>query len=62
MIRINDLVKLKVEPPRHQNTRPGWIGIVIDVRNSSIGQTITVLWPNSGESEPWRSCALSVVT
>ena len=62
MIHLSDLVKIKEHPPRRQDARLGWIGIVTSVRSSAVGQTITVLWPEKGLEESWTAEALEVVS
>ena len=67
MIRLNDLVKLKV--CGSDDPRDDWMGIVTNVRVSvkspttarSVGQTVTVLWPVSGCEENWIGEALDVI-
>jgi hypothetical protein len=66
MIHLNDLVRLQYEPPplygSDQLDRRGWIGIVIGVRHSAVGQTISILWPQIGETEKWAADALENVS
>lgn len=66
MIHLNDLVKLKHEPPPMYGTgqpdRQGWIGIVVGVRHSAVSQTANVLWPQIGDVERWHADALEVIS
>ncbi len=66
MIRVNDLVRLRVEPPpiygRDQPDRRGWIGIVTAVRHAAVSQNVDVLWPQIGETERWTPAALDNIS
>ena len=59
MINLSDLVRIKHEPPTSARAR--WLGVVVNIRYSAVGGTVSILWPQSGMIEHWASDALEVI-